>query len=395
MLSIKKNFLFIHVPKTAGNSIQTVLKDYSEDRITALRPHQDGIERFGVKNDQYNITVKHSTLTRYKQALESELYKKLFKFASIRNPYERVISSYFSPHRGIEHWDRNQFIKLIETVVKPLEYFIVLHDQPVLSLDQDIDFLMRFENLDTDFGYVCDRIGIPKRTLPHRNRAQRQHYSKYYDTELKELVELKYRLEIEFGDYQLEPGTTIIDMKTVKKDKRRKIAHIISPAIVNKSSDLFVAQPITFETMKIAQKLAQEQVDVTLYYAKFFDESISMPEEFRATRDLERSILDIATFEHKRKLPLLKDILDRLYEVASEAEYLIYTNVDIALMPQFYLVINELIEKGYDAFIINKRIISKTYQSVLDIPLMYSEIGKPQVDKTVLSSREAFILSTT
>jgi hypothetical protein len=165
-------------------------------------------------------------------------------------------------------------------------------------------------------------------------------------------------------------------MKTAKKEKRRKIAHIIQPAIVDKSSDLFVAQPITFETMKIAQKLAQEQVDVTLYYARFFDENISMPEEFQATRDLKRSILDIAAFEHKRKLPLLKDILDRLYEAASEAEYLIYTNVDIALMPQFYLVVNELIEKGYDAFIINRRTISQTYQSVSDIPFMYCEIGK-------------------
>jgi tetratricopeptide (TPR) repeat protein len=166
-------------------------------------------------------------------------------------------------------------------------------------------------------------------------------------------------------------------MKTVKKEKRRKIAHIIQPAIVDKSSDLFVAQPITFETMKIAQKLAQEQVDVTLYYARFFDENISMPEEFQATRDLKRSILDIAAFEHKRKLPLIKDILDRLYEAASEAEYLIYTNVDIALMPHFYITVNQLIEKGYDAFFINRRTISKKYQSVSDIPLMYSEIGKP------------------
>ena len=41
MISIKKNFLFIHVPKTGGNSMQNILRDYSEDQIVALAKHQD------------------------------------------------------------------------------------------------------------------------------------------------------------------------------------------------------------------------------------------------------------------------------------------------------------------------------------------------------------------
>ncbi len=159
----------------------------------------------------------------------------------------------------------------------------------------------------------------------------------------------------------------------------RRIAHIVNPVIVNKSSDLFVAQPVTFETMKRAKEFSCELVDVTFVSAQYTEDRAALPGGFRITPDLERSVLDVKSFTKKRKLPLLKDILDRLYEAAPEAEYLIYTNVDIALMPHFYLAVNDIIELGYDSFVINRRTISGRYRNVAELSFMYAEIGEPHI----------------
>lgn len=155
----------------------------------------------------------------------------------------------------------------------------------------------------------------------------------------------------------------------------RTIAHIIHPVVVDPASDLMVAQPVTFATMKTAQSFAQGQVDVRLFYTKYSDEELVLPEGFQKTNDLTRSVLAVGTFQKPRKLALLVDILDRL-AAATDAEYLIYTNVDIALQPHFYQVVAQLIAQGYDAFIINRRTIPATLQQVAEIPLMYAQVGE-------------------
>ncbi|MGK7940291.1 MAG: sulfotransferase family 2 domain-containing protein [Crocosphaera sp.] len=218
MISGEKNFLFIHIPKTGGNSLQNILRNYSEDKIMIFGEHQDGIERFEVRNDKYDVT-KHSTLQNYKDILEPNFYQKLFKFATLRNPYDRMISWYFSPHRGVKEWIREDFIKLVGEV-SPVRHYIGLSEslsqqktfnflgfsftlnQP--NLDQDIDFLIRFESLEQDFKKVCEMIDIPYEPLPIRNKSERRSYASYFDQELKEIVEEKFAEEIKFGAYEFD-----------------------------------------------------------------------------------------------------------------------------------------------------------------------------------------------
>ena len=168
-----------------------------------------------------------------------------------------------------------------------------------------------------------------------------------------------------------------------------KIAHIVNPVIKDESSDLAVAQPITFATIKFAQNYAQKNnLKVELYSAQFPEDSSIIPDFFNKTYDLKKSIKDLKEFKMNCKLPLVKDILDRLDEV-SDADYFIYSNIDIALMPNFYVSVAQIIEQGYDAFIINRRTISDKYKTVAEIPLMYSELGEshPGYDCFIFSKK--------
>src|ERR1700754_5294921 len=119
-----------------------------------------------------------------------------------------------------------------------------------------------------------------------------------------------------------------------------KIAHIINPAKVNETSDLHFAQPITFETMRIAKEFAQDKAEVQLFSAQYAEDRPIIPAYFQQLPDLSRSVLDIRSFQRSKKYPLIKDILQQLYD-ATDASHLIYTNSDIAVTPQFYLAVQD------------------------------------------------------
>jgi len=156
---------------------------------------------------------------------------------------------------------------------------------------------------------------------------------------------------------------------------KSQFAHIINPVVVHKDSDLFRAQPVTFETMKNAKSYALlHNVYVDHLATCYKSDEIMVPDGFANAGNLQRSILDFGTFSKPKKLPLLADILGALYH-SSNAEYLIYTNVDIALMPHFYVTLEKIMQEGYDAVNIFRRTLDDSYQGVDDIPYMYADFG--------------------
>ncbi len=204
MISLRHNFLYVHIPKTAGNAIQNILRDYSEDRIVCEKPGQDGVERFQVRNEKYQLE-KHSTLKDYQRELPPAVFTGLFKFCCVRNPWERAISFYFSPHRGDVTWDRGAFKKLVAEIV-PASAFVILDERArATSPFENVDFVIRYETIDEDFRQVCERIGIPAAQLPVRNKSAREHFTHYYDAELVDLVRARFADDIDYFGYEFDP----------------------------------------------------------------------------------------------------------------------------------------------------------------------------------------------
>jgi Sulfotransferase family len=200
MISLQKRFLFVHIPKTAGNSIQSALRNYSEDELVALRKEQDGIERFGLRNPIYPVK-KHSILAEYRAALGDAEFGKLYKFTCVRNPWDRMVSYYFTPTQHQGTWNRKKFKDVISKVLTAADYLRLGKSEDPFG---NVNYIMRFENLQDDFRTVCAALDISPETLPQYNRSNREHYSRYYDDELRELVRERFGTEIGRFGYAFE-----------------------------------------------------------------------------------------------------------------------------------------------------------------------------------------------
>lgn len=154
-----------------------------------------------------------------------------------------------------------------------------------------------------------------------------------------------------------------------------KIAHIINPVKVSKSSDLYIAQPVTFESMRRAKEMSSPEMQIDLYTTQFQEDLELIPEWFIKTSNLNKSVLDVASFKKRRKLPLIKDIIRKLFLAAPNADYYIYTNVDIGLYPNFYTSLNSYLSLGHDAILINRRTISNKYKVISELPFIYADNG--------------------
>ncbi|HKK16863.1 MAG TPA: hypothetical protein VJ981_09145 [Gammaproteobacteria bacterium] len=150
-----------------------------------------------------------------------------------------------------------------------------------------------------------------------------------------------------------------------------KIDHIVNVTEIDdskKSSYLHIAQPVTLRSMITAKKKAVGVVDTGLYAIKHRDEKVEIPAEFKLAPDIEKYAWEyipaLGNILPGKPLPRLADIISGLYAV-SDADYLIYTNLDIGLFPDFYTDVKTIIDDGYDAFCINRIDLPKKYNGVL------------------------------
>lgn len=199
MLSWRHNFLFIHVPKTGGNAIQQALVNFSEDRIEARSAEQDGEHRFAIRSALPGIH-KHSTLADYQRQIDPERFARLAKISCVRNPWDRCISYFFSPHRGTVHWSPQDFERFVLETVQPHTHYLALEGGTGDPFGH-VDVILRFERLAEDFAMLCTRLGLGPLALRRLNMSRRGDYRDYYTSDrLIEMVADKFAPEIErFG----------------------------------------------------------------------------------------------------------------------------------------------------------------------------------------------------
>lgn len=162
-----------------------------------------------------------------------------FSFIFVRNPFERVVSTYKNMYNANKVWstfkvylfgyfkkDRGFDYFVRKGPVRIPDRFADTHlvSQHILVYDgqgqSQVDFIGRFEHLVEDWKVVQEKAGLPD--LPVRNQTAKDDWRDYYTVELVEMVYRRYQKDIEVFGYEEE----YIKLKAYLEEKEKERAGI-------------------------------------------------------------------------------------------------------------------------------------------------------------------------
>ena len=214
LLSRRYQFLFVHIAKTGGTSVRNALQRYRW-RDPYYLPQWIASKMSGATGHSLGIKLpRHCKAITAQEMLPRAIFDGLFKFAFVRNPWDLQVSSYHHIKR-----ERPQLLQGDESFAdflhrkldpeQPWQYHIntsitpQMHYLVDLNGKQIVDYIGRYESLQADFDECCERIGLPKQSLPHRRRAtERSDYRDYYDDVTHALVARHFAADIEAFGYR-------------------------------------------------------------------------------------------------------------------------------------------------------------------------------------------------
>ena len=184
--------IFVHIPKCAGLSIT-----------------------FGLYGRK---TGDHRTIADYKLAFSKSEFKSFFKFAFVRNPWDRLLSAYFYMKQGGRNkqdydWSirylspYDNFDEFVLKWVNEDNIRLGLHFRPQFEFvctknhELEVDFIGYFENIENDYEHICNVIAIGSRLQAINKSAGKKDYRDYYNEETKSIVEHVYRADIKLFGY--------------------------------------------------------------------------------------------------------------------------------------------------------------------------------------------------
>ena len=187
--------IFVHIPKTAGTSVSKAL---------------------------FGSEFGHCTVDHY-EIFSPKRFHNYFKFAFVRNPWDRFLSAYkFLKKGGMYSVDKNwadihlsefnnfeQFVLSLKKEDQAQRILRGIHFIPQHKFICDykfqikVDFLGRFENINQDFSVVSDKLGLDVQ-LPHLNRSHNINFRDSYTDEMAAIVAQLYKKDLEIFDYKFD-----------------------------------------------------------------------------------------------------------------------------------------------------------------------------------------------
>lgn len=203
VISHKHRCIFIHIPKTAGSSIEDVIWPGDRTEADLWMGISNG------RNKYQTGGLQHLLARQIFDEVGPASFSRYFKFTIVRNPFDRLVSQYAYT---IKHRPDLRQLLGIDADASFSEYVDRIYFEPHVQwrpqtdfiLDDDgmslVDFIGRFERIEADCKTIFDRLGI-KAELPVTNKGSRSDYRDYYDKQTKEKVESIYSNDLSAFSY--------------------------------------------------------------------------------------------------------------------------------------------------------------------------------------------------
>lgn len=205
IVSHQHRFVFAAIPKTGTHSVRQALREH----MSADDLEQVGLfvnKRFPFE-ELAAIRHGHITLAQVRPYLGEEAFAGYFKFAFVRNPFDRFVSycAFMTRENGAFERNPRQVMHRMLFELRPMHH-VLFQPQHTFVTDEAgqllADHVGRVEEMQSSYDAICARIGVPSAALGQVNSSRRGDYRGYYTPELVDGVAQLYQRDLELFGYQ-------------------------------------------------------------------------------------------------------------------------------------------------------------------------------------------------
>lgn len=182
------NFIFIHINKTGGSSIEKALE----------------------------APLIHKTALEFKKDIGENRWEQRFSFAIVRNPWDRAVSQFHyrqminktglaSKTLSFDDWIKRVYVDGDQQYVDEEKMFLT--QSAWVSNEKDeiiVDFIGKFEELQSSWDFISKELHREQTTLPHIKKSSRQDYRTYYNDDSVEIITNFFEADIKNFGYKFD-----------------------------------------------------------------------------------------------------------------------------------------------------------------------------------------------
>ncbi|WP_263834161.1 sulfotransferase family protein [Salinibacter sp.] len=221
ILSHEHEFIFVHIPRTAGTRLSKEIckkigikkwREYIGEPEELI--NREGNYMGNKYSGEYRRWEgnKHISAVDLKKRLDKDVWKSYFKFAVVRNPWDRVLSLYLKrikdsalPSRIINNCKIcfNSYLNMKFNIgfggYKRQTDFILDREENMF-----LDYVGKYERMESDLRKISEKIGIDLNVKGKYDSTMERDYREFYLFGSEKIIEDIFIEEIKMFGYSFE-----------------------------------------------------------------------------------------------------------------------------------------------------------------------------------------------